>query len=93
MKNLLFTLFVVTFFSACGGVKVYNSALKQIELGMTQEQVINLMGKDYVVSNQRFEDNHDYVTLEYTDIYKNHWFFEFEDNYLVKWYKEVETKQ
>ena len=92
MKKLLFTLFVVTILSACGNTKVYNSALKQIELGMTQEQVIGLMGKDYVVTNQSFQNNRDYVTLEYADMYKNHWFFNFEDNYLVKWYKEVQTK-
>lgn len=92
MKKLLFTLFVVTLLSACGNTKVYNSALKQIELGMTQEQVVGLMGKDYTVTNQSFQNNHDYVTLEYVDMYKYHWFFVFEDNYLVKWDKEVGGK-
>jgi ribosomal protein L19E len=92
MKKLLFAVFIATLLSACGSVKVYNNALKQIELGMTKEEVVSLMGKDYVVVDQKEINNSRYETIEYKDFYKNHWFFDFVDNSLNKWYKETETK-
>ncbi len=84
MKKVILILSIVLL-SACG--TAYNAALKQIELGMTQEQVVSLMGNKYSVSNQ----TNNGATLEYKDRYKNDWFFEFQDNKLVKWYKETEN--
>lgn len=71
--------------TACG--TAYNNQLKQIQLGMTPEQVVNLMGDKYNVVSQQDYDNQ---TLEYVDRYKNHWFFQFVDGHLYKWYKEKE---
>lgn len=92
MKKVLFVVFIATILAACGSFKAYNSALKQIELGMTKEQVVSLMGNDYQSTGKVYENNKEYETIEYKDMYKNHWFFEFADNSLYKWYKEVETK-
>jgi len=85
MKKMLFMLFIAFALSACG--TAYNSALKQIELGMSQEQVISLMGDKYTVVEQRNNLNQ---TIQYNDRYKNHWFFVFKDGTLNKWYKETE---
>lgn len=86
MKKLLFTLLIATVLTACGSA--YNSSLKQIQLGMTQEQVISLMGNKYEIVEQRDPLNQ---TIEYKDRYKNHWFFVFVDGYLNKWYKETQN--
>lgn len=71
--------------AACSS-KIYNNALKQIELGMTPTEVTSLMGDKYNVVSQRGNSE----TIEYVDRFKNHWFFVFENNSLVKWYKETE---
>lgn len=85
MKKLIFSLFVAVALTACG--TAYNTQLKQVQLGMTPSDVVNLMGDKYNVVNQQDQDNQ---TLEYVDRYKNHWFFQFADGKLVKWYKETE---
>ncbi|MFT3994043.1 MAG: lipoprotein [Dysgonomonas sp.] len=85
MKKVLFTLLMVVVLAACSS-KIYNNALKQIELGMSPNEVTALMGDQYNVVSQRGSSE----TLEYVDRFKNHWFFVFENNSLVKWYKEVE---
>ncbi|MCD7972763.1 MAG: outer membrane protein assembly factor BamE [Candidatus Azobacteroides sp.] len=85
MKKFLFMLFAAATLTACGSA--YNSALKQIELGMTQQEVVSLMGNNYTqVPSANAGDS----TIEYVDRYKNHWYFVFDDNRLVKWYKETE---
>lgn len=93
MKKVLLALFAMVLLSACGGFKTYNSALKQIELGMTKEQVVSLMGQNYQTSGKTYENNKEYETIEYKDMYKFHWIFEFVDNSLYKWYKETEDQK
>jgi len=85
MKKLLIAFVIATMLVACGSA--YNSALKQIELGMSQEQVVSLMGEKYNITQQKDNLNQ---TIEYVDRYKNHWFFTFVDGRLHKWYKETE---
>lgn len=80
MKKLVLILFVALL-SACG--TAYNTQLKQVELGMTRDQIVSLMGNKYTSASPE--------TLEYKDRYKNHWFFQFQDDRLVKWYKETEN--
>lgn len=80
MKKLLIIAFAAISLAACG--TAYNTQLKQIELGMTDQDVVALMGNKY-----EMVDNN---TIKYVDRYKNHWFFEFKDGRLVKWYKETE---
>lgn len=87
MKKVIFTVLISTLLFACSG-KVYNSALKQVELGMTKGQVIGLMGDEYTTTGQRESWGKTYESLQYTDRYKFHWFFDFENNRLIKWYKE-----
>ncbi|NDV77748.1 hypothetical protein [Dysgonomonas sp. 511] len=85
MKKLLLTLIMAAALTACG--TAYNNQLKQVQLGMTPEQIVNLMGEKYNVVSQQDYNNQ---TLEYVDRYKNHWFFQFVDGRLYKWHKETE---
>lgn len=85
MKKLFLAFFMAVALTACG--TAYNSQLKQVELGMTTNQIVNLMGDKYTVVEYRDDANQ---TLEYVDRYKNHWFFQFVDGRLYKWHKEKE---
>lgn len=85
MKKLLFTLFTAIVLTSCG--TAYNTQLKQVELGMTQDQIVNLMGDKYTVVDSRSRGNE---TIVYKDRYKNYWYFVFSDGNLTKWYKETE---
>lgn len=88
MKKLIFVLFAVITLSACGVVgKAYNTQLKQVELGMTQSEIISLMGDKYTVTDQQDYNNQ---TIVYKDRYKNYWNFQFVDGRLYKWFKETE---
>ena len=89
MKKLLLTLLITTLLSACSG-KVYNSALKEIELGMTKDQVVGLMGNEYTSTGQKESWGKTYESIQYVDRYKYHWFFDFENNRLIRRYKELE---
>lgn len=82
MKKLIFALFVAVVLTACG--TAYNTQLKQVQLGMTPDEIVNLMGNKYNVISQEDYDNQ---TIEYVDRYKNHWQFQFVDGKLVKWNK------
>lgn len=93
MRKVIFAVFVAVLISACGSMKVYNNALKQIELGMTKEDVVSLMGDKYSTTGARNIDGKQYEMIEYKDMYKNHFFFEFSNNSLYKWYKETEEKK
>lgn len=92
MKKLVFALLFTVVTTACGSLKVYNDALKQIELGMTRNEVVSLMGDKYTTTGPKVIQGKTYEVLEYKDMYKNHFFFEFADDYLYKWYKETEQK-
>ncbi|MBB4035824.1 hypothetical protein GGR21_001719 [Dysgonomonas hofstadii] len=85
MKKLILALFMAVALTACG--TAYNTQLKQVELGMTTNQIVTLMGDKYNVVEYKDDANQ---TLEYVDKYKYHWFFEFVDGHLYKWYKEKE---
>lgn len=85
MKKFLFLLVLSISLLSCG--TAYNSALKQIQLGMTQTDVVSLMGDNYNVVEYRNDRNQ---TIQYRDRYKNNWYFEFYDGRLYKWYKTTD---
>lgn len=85
MKKILLVLFMAAALVACG--TAYNEQLKQVELGMTQQQIVSLMGDKYSVVEEKSNGDQ---TIEYVDKFKNHWFFAFVDGRLNKWYKETE---
>lgn len=71
--------------TACG--TAYNTQLKQVQLGMTPQQIVTLMGDKYTVVEQKDNNNQ---TIMYKDKFKNEWYFQFVDGSLYKWYKEKE---
>lgn len=88
MRKLLFALLIATLFTACGAA--YNTQLKQVELGMTRDQIVTLMGDKYVTKETKKVGASQSETIEYKDRYKYHWLFRFENDKLVEWWKEQE---
>lgn len=91
MKKLLFILFASFILASCG--PVYNTALKQVQLGMSKQQVVSLMGDNYMTTNSDYSTNVQHEVIEYQDRYKFHWLFEFSNGRLVKWWKEKDGQQ
>lgn len=88
MKKIFFAFVFAFVLSACG--PTYNTALKQVELGMTKQQIVALMGQEYITTNPGTSQNTRHEIIEYKDKFKYHWMFEFSDGRLVKWWKEKE---
>lgn len=93
MKKAISAILLIMLLTACGSMKTYNKALNQIELGMTKEQVVGLMGNDYSTTGVQNSGGKEVETLEYKDMFKFHWFFTFVDGHLNKWWKETEDKK
>lgn len=88
MKKILFMALIAIALSSCG--TAYNSQLKQVQLNMSRDQIVNLMGDKYLTTGEQLQGNTTTETIEYADRYKNHWMFTFQNGRLVKWWKEVE---
>ena len=88
MKKLFFMALLAIILSSCG--TAYNSQLKQVQLNMSRDQIVNMMGDKYLTTGEQRQGNKTMETIEYKDRYRNHWMFTFENNRLVKWWKETE---
>lgn len=89
MKKIFFTALMVLILSSCGAA--YNSQLKQVQLNMSRDQIVTLMGDKYLTTGEQQQGGNVVETIEYQDRYKNHWLFTFENDRLVKWWKEVDN--
>lgn len=65
--------------------------MEQLELGMTQQEVINILGNKFSISDKHTENNDEYTTLSYREIIHNDEFylFEFKNNALIRWTREL----
>ncbi|MGB3063137.1 hypothetical protein [Sphingobacterium thalpophilum] len=68
--------------------------MNRLELGMTKEQVANILGPGYTVAEKRMENSSSIEVLSYRDFYKDDEFymFKFSDGKLEKWYRELIPK-
>lgn len=94
MKKIILLALMITLslmaLNSCG--TAYNTQLKQVELGMSRDQIVTLMGDKYQTTGVQNYGKENVETLEYVDRYKYHWLFEFKNDRLVKWWKEEEAK-
>lgn len=66
--------------------------MNQLELGMSKEQVIKVLGKQYTISEKRKENGIEIEVFSYRDLYfpNEFYLFSFVDNKLEKWHKETQ---
>jgi len=89
MKRTLLTfLFAVTLtlaFTSCGSSSLVNKA-KKLEIGMTKQEVVNIMGNDYITIAARQTPEGALETVKYGTYYL--YIISFMDGKLVEWVYE-----
>ncbi len=65
--------------------------MDQLALGMSKNEVTNILGTGYTIAEKRMEDGVEIEVLSYRDFYEDDEFymFLFEGNQLKKWYREL----
>lgn len=93
-RHLLYILLVVILAGCSSVVRITSSKMDKLELGMTKEQVVNILGKGYRISEKRIEEGLLIEVLSYRDLYNEDEFylFQFKDDRLEKWYRELVPK-
>lgn len=68
--------------------------MNQLELGMSKEQVTQILGNEYTIAEKRLQDSNEIEVLSYRDSYNNDEFylFLFKNQKLEKWYRELLPK-
>lgn len=91
MKKILFTFCLILCFVACAS---YRTKIRNIELGMTKEQVVQIMGKSYENTGEKLVGEDVVKTISYKDEVRNKRFLlYFKDNRLIEWFVEELPKQ
>ncbi len=92
LKKLLITPLFILLFASCASW--YYSSVKQlhnIELGMTKQEVIQIVGKNNTpLSLEKGEDGTIYETIRCILDNTEYYYFDFENNGLIRWYKEAD---
>jgi len=68
-----------------------SAKMNKLELGMSKEQVTQVLGTDYKIAEKRLEDDIEIEVLSYRDRVANDevYFFVFKNKKLEKWYQEI----
>jgi len=89
--------FVILMLSSCASLTVAHmtsTKMNKLELGMSKEQVTQILGHDYTIAEKRIEDDKKIEVLSYRELYDNEEFymFLFKNDKLEKWYREFKEK-
>ncbi len=98
IKNFILSAFLLLLFHSCSSLQVSHmtsSNINKLELGMSKEQVTQILGSNYTIAEKRLEGNNEIEVLSYRDYYKNDEFylFVFNNQKLDKWYRELLPKE
>lgn len=96
-KIFIISAFLAVFLSSCLTLDIVNMNSKnmnKLELGMSKEQVTNILGSGYTIAEKRIENEIRIEILSYRDTYKTDEFYLFvlKNNKLEKWYRELIPK-
>lgn len=98
LKSYLFFAFLALVFSSCASFQIANmtsSNMNKLELGMSKEQVTNILGSAYTIAEKRIENDKKIEVISYRDFYKSDeiYMFVFINSKLEKWYRELVPTQ
>ena len=91
---ILFILVLIT--TAClSVVNMTSEKMNKLELGMSKQQVTEILGSNYTIAEKKIENGVQVEVLSYRDFYKDDEFymFTFKNNTLEKWHRELALKQ
>jgi len=100
MKNFKFCIlsaFAFLFLNSCVSTRfadMTSEKMNKLELGMSKEQVTQILGIGYTIAEKRIQDSNEIEVLSYRDRYRNDEFylFLFKNQKLEKWYRELLPK-
>lgn len=94
MKQLFLALFFVLMLASCSPhmFNLVNSKnMNQLELGMSRQQLIEIMGKYYSISEKKMENANEIEVISYRNYpYEDEFYqFVFVNDHLEEWYREI----
>lgn len=97
IKKIFSIAIILVILSSCTASfyrKMTSREMEQLELGMSKEQVIGILGKDYTISDKYTTDGIEFTTLSYREpVFEDEFYlFTFENNKLIKWNRELSPK-
>ena len=97
MKTRICILFIIVLITtACSSVvNMTSEKMNKLELGMSKQQVTEILGSNYTITEKKIENGVQVEVLSYRDFYKDDEFymFTFKNNTLEKWHRELALKQ
>ena len=97
MKTRICILFIIVLITtACSSVvNMTSEKMNKLELGMSKQQVTEILGSNYTIAEKKIENGVQVEVLSYRDFYKDDEFymFIFKNNTLVRWHRELALKQ
>lgn len=97
-KNTILSGFLIVLLHSCASLQMANmtsAKMNALELGMSKEEVTQILGSDYKIAEKRLEGPIEIEVLSYRDHFENDEFylFVFKNNKLDKWYRELFSKE
>lgn len=97
MKTRICILFIIVLITtACSSVvNMTSEKMNKLELGMSKQQVTEILGRNYTIAEKKIENGVQVEVLSYRDFYKDDEFymFIFKNNTLERWHRELALKQ
>ena len=97
MKTRICILFIIVLITtACSSVvNMTSEKMNKLELGMSKQQVTEILGSNYTIAEKKIENGVQVEVLSYRDFYKDDEFymFIFKNNTLGRWHRELALKQ
>lgn len=97
MKTRICILFIIVLITtACSSVvNMTSEKMNKLELGMSKQQVTEILGSNYTIAEKKIENGVQVEVLSYRDFYKDDEFymFIFKNNTLERWHRELTLKQ
>lgn len=91
-KNLVLISLLACFLSACvtgNYAWSINEDIKKVQIGMTKNEVIQVLGKNYTITSASKDDEGNYIeVLGYESVYDEEYKLKFINNKLVEWNRE-----
>lgn len=98
MRNnwLIYTIFLFAVLSSCAAslTSLRSSNMNKIELGMSKEQVSDILGKTYTIAEKYMEAKDEIEVISYRNFPHDDEFylFKFKNDKLERWYRELQPK-
>lgn len=92
MKKLIYLLLIAFTMTACGALKI-EGKMKNVELGMTKQKVISILGNNYEAAGARQTHDGNIEMIRYWSITmdsttQEYYVLSFRNGSLVEWFKE-----